>query len=88
MLVDVFFGGACIARNPSTVRIVMHQSIALGENDQFLAGNIVFLNCLTNDNFRDPLKVRIDWRSNRLRYVRIDVSGIPGLNSSIPSRFQ
>jgi len=55
MLVHILFLLLTSWSGASTIRIVMDCTETLGKDDQFGARNLVLLDCLADNHFRNPL---------------------------------
>jgi hypothetical protein len=73
-------------RHPVTVGIVVEQAKAFREDNQLLSGDVILLNCLSDEHFRNSLLHKLV--SGEKAYIGVDISRVPGLNPGVPSSFQ
>ena len=85
-LIDIFLGVDHFGiKNLTSLGIIVEKAMTLGQNNQFLTGNVVLLDGLPNKNFRKPLTLS---KASFGVYVGVDVGSIPSLDSCIPGSFE
>jgi hypothetical protein len=85
-LIDIFLGVDHFGiKNLTSLGIIVEKAMALGQDNQFLTGNVVLLDGLPNKNFRKTLTLST---ASFGVYVGVDIGSIPSLNSCIPGSFE